>query len=301
MQLSAMWKKCCDVLIGEDIDFSTSLKPALASIKADQGQIEQVLVNLVVNARDAMPNGGRLRIETANVDLDDDYARRHPPQRAGSYVLLTVSDTGVGMDAETQAHIFDPFFTTKEIGKGTGLGLSTVYGVVRQSDGHIWMYSELGHGTTFKIYLPLIGQPPHLEKSTQDLADTLRGTETILLVEDAEALRELTRSLLAENGYTVLEAGDAENAIEIARKYNGPIHLLLTDMVMPGMNGRMLADKFASIRPEMRVVFMSGYTGFTHSGLIDSDLILLPKPFTKDILLRKLHEILALKDELKER
>ncbi|MGA7796021.1 MAG: PAS domain S-box protein [Candidatus Acidiferrales bacterium] len=288
-------------LIGEDIDFSTSLKPALASIKADQGQIEQVLVNLVVNARDAMPNGGRLRIETANVDLDDDYARRHPPQRAGSYVLLTVSDTGVGMDAETQAHIFDPFFTTKEIGKGTGLGLSTVYGVVRQSDGHIWVYSELGHGTTFKIYLPLIGQPPHLEKSTQDLADTLRGTETILLVEDAEALRELTRSLLAENGYTVLEAGDAENAIEIARKYNGPIHLLLTDMVMPGMNGRMLADKFASIRPEMRVVFMSGYTGFTHSGLIDSDLILLPKPFTKDILLRKLHEILALKDELKER
>jgi CheY-like chemotaxis protein len=163
------------------------------------------------------------------------------------------------------------------------------------------VYSELGHGTTFKIYLPLIGQRPHLEKSTQDLADTLRGTETILLVEDAEALRELTRSLLAENGYTVLEAGDAENAIEIARKYNGPIHLLLTDMVMPGMNGRMLADKLASIRPEMRVVFMSGYTGFTHSGLIDSDLILLPKPFTKYILLRKLHEILALKDELKER
>jgi two-component system, cell cycle sensor histidine kinase and response regulator CckA len=205
------------------------------------------------------------------------------------------------MDLETQAHIFEPFFTTKEVGKGTGLGLSTVYGVVRQSGGHVWVYSELGHGTTFKIYLPLTGQATHVEKSSPGLTESLRGTETILLVEDAEPLRELTRSILAENGYTVLEAGDAENAIEIARKYNGPIHLLLTDMVMPGMNGRILADKLASIRPEMKVVFMSGYTGFTHSGLIHPDLILLPKPFTKDILLRKLHEIMALKDELRER
>jgi PAS domain S-box-containing protein len=288
-------------LIGEDIDFSTALDPALASIKADKGQIEQVLLNLAVNARDAMPHGGRLRIETANVDLDEGYARRHSPQKAGPYALLTVSDTGIGMDAETQAHIFDPFFTTKEIGEGTGLGLSTVYGVVRQSGGHIWVYSELGHGTTFKIYLPMAGQPPQPEKSRPSLAETLRGSETILLVEDAEALRELTHSLLAESGYTVLEAGNPEQAVEIARKYKGPIHLLLTDMVMPGMNGRLLADRLASIRPEMRVVFMSGYTGFTHSGLIDSALILLPKPFTKDILLRKLHEVLALKGELKEK
>lgn len=288
-------------LIGEDIDFSTALEPALASIKADQGQIEQVIVNLVVNARDAMPHGGRLRIETANVHLDEAYARRHSPQQAGPYVSLTVSDTGIGMDAETQAHIFEPFFTTKEIGKGTGLGLSTVYGVVRQSGGHIWVYSELRHGTTFKIYLPLTSQATHVEKSSPGLAESMRGTETILLVEDAEPLRELTRGLLAGNGYTVLEAGHPEQAVKIARKYKDPIHLLLTDMVMPGMNGRVLADKLASIRPEMRVVFMSGYTGFTHSGIIDSELILLPKPFTKDTLLRKLQEVLALKAELKEK
>ena len=286
-------------LIGEDIEFSTALERELANIKADQGQIEQVLVNLAVNARDAMPHGGRLRIETASVDLDEDYARRHSPQKAGPYVLLTVSDTGMGMDAETQTHIFDPFFTTKEIGKGTGLGLSTVYGVVRQSGGHIWVYSELGLGTTFKIYLPPAGQPTRSEKSRPRLAETSRGWETILLVEDDEALRELTRSLLAGNGYTVLEAGNPDQAIEIARIYNGRIHLLLTDMVMPGMNGRLLADKLASIRPEMKVVFMSGYTGFTHSGLNNPDAVLLAKPFTKDILLRKLHEVLVLKGELK--
>jgi PAS domain S-box-containing protein len=288
-------------LIGEDIDFSTALEPALASIKADQGQIEQVIVNLVVNARDAMPNGGKLRIGTANVYLDEAYARRHPPQHVSQYVSLTVSDTGIGMDAETQAHIFEPFFTTKEIGKGTGLGLSTVYGVVRQSGGHIWVYSEMGHGTTFKIYLPLTGQATHVEKSSPGLAESMRGTETVLLVEDAEPLRELTRGLLADNGYTVLEAGHPEEAVEIARKYDGPIHLLLTDMVMPGMNGRVLADKLVSIRPEMKVVFMSGYTGFTHSGLTDPELILLPKPFTKDTLLRKLQEVLALKGELREK
>jgi CheY-like chemotaxis protein len=240
-----------------------------------------------------------LRIETANVDLDEDYARRHSPQKAGPYVLLTVSDTGIGMDPETQTHIFDPFFTTKEIGKGTGLGLSTVYGVVRQSGGHIWVYTELGQGATFKIYLPIAGQPPRSEKSRPGLSETSRGWETILLVEDAEALRELTRGLLAENGYAVLEAGNPDQAVEIARNYNGPIHLLLTDLVMPGMNGRLLAEKLALNRPEMKVVFMSGYTGFTHSGLNDPDAILLAKPFTKDILLRKLHEVLALKGELK--
>ena len=288
-------------LIGEDINFTTALEPELASVKADQGQIEQVIVNLVVNARDAMPHGGRLRIETANVHLDEAYARRHPPQQAGPYVSLTVSDTGIGMDTETQAHIFEPFFTTKEIGKGTGLGLSTVYGVVRQSGGHIWVYSELGHGTTFRIYLPLTSQAIDVEKPNPGPVETMRGTETILLVEDAEPLRELTRDLLVDSGYTVLEAGHPGQALEIAQKYKDPIHLLLTDMVMPGMNGRVLADKLASIRPDTRVVFMSGYTGFTHSGLIDSELILLPKPFTKDTLLRKLHEVMALKAELKEK
>jgi two-component system, cell cycle sensor histidine kinase and response regulator CckA len=288
-------------LIGEHIDFSTVLEPGLASIKADQGQIEQVIVNLVVNARDAMPRGGRLRIETASVHLDEAYVRRHSPQQAGPYVSVTVSDTGTGMDAETQAHIFEPFFTTKEIGKGTGLGLSTVYGVVRQSDGHIWVYSELGHGTTFKIYLPRSGQAAQVEKSSPGLTESLRGTETILLVEDAEPLRELARGLLADNGYTVLETGHPEHAIEIARKFKGSIHLLLTDMVMPGMNGRVLAGKLASVRPDMKVVFMSGYTGFTHSGLVDSELILLPKPFTKDTLLRKVRDVLALKAELNEK
>jgi CheY-like chemotaxis protein len=285
-------------LIGEEIDFSTALEPALASIKADQGQIEQVIVNLVVNARDAMPHGGKLRIETANVYLDETYARIHPPQQAGPYVSLTVSDTGIGMDAETQAHIFEPFFTTKEIGKGTGLGLSTVYGVVRQSGGHIWVYSELGHGTTFKIYLPLTGRAPHLEKSSPKPAGSLRGTETILLVEDAQPLRELASSLLAEDGYTVLEAGHPEQAVEIAQKYDGPIHLLLTDMVMPGMNGRALAEKLAPIRPDMKVVYMSGYTAFSHSALLDPDLVFLPKPFTKASLLSKLRQILTSDVEL---
>lgn len=286
-------------LIGEDIDFSTVLESGLASVRADQGQIEQVIMNLVVNARDAMPHGGKLRIETTSVELDEEYARLHPPQRAGSYVLLSVSDTGTGMDADTQAHIFEPFFTTKEIGKGTGLGLSTVYGVIRQSNGHIWVYSEPGQGTTFKIYMPLSRQSTSPEKTIPDLLDSLRATETILLVEDAEALRELTRTILTNSGYTVLEAEHPNQAIEIACKHESPIHLLLTDMVMPGMNGRALADKLAPIKPEMKVVFMSGYTGFSHSGLDDSDLVLISKPFTRDTLLRKVREALAWKVELK--
>ena len=286
-------------LIGEHIDLKTALDPALAYIKADQGQIEQVIINLVVNARDAMPQGGRVTIETANVQLDEDYARRHPPQLSGSYVHLAISDTGIGMDAETQARIFEPFFTTKEIGKGTGLGLSTVYGVVRQSGGHIWVYSELGHGTTFKIYLPVTGQRVLAEKPDTSLAPSQRNTETVLLVEDAEAVRELTASLLTDSGYTVLEAELPEKAIEIARTYKGRIHLLLTDMVMPGMNGRALAEKLAAIRPDMKTVYTSGYTGFSHSDLVDSKLVFLPKPFTKESLLGKLQEVLTSNAELK--
>jgi two-component system cell cycle sensor histidine kinase/response regulator CckA len=278
-------------LIGEDIDLSATLSPALGCIKADQSQIEQVILNLAVNARDAMPHGGKLLIETANVDVDEDYARRHRPQKSGAYVLLTVADTGMGMDAETQSRIFEPFFTTKELGKGTGLGLSTVYGIVRQSGGHIWVSSEPGQGTTFQIYLPRMGQAIRAEKPGTRLAESLRGTETILLVEDEDALRELTRSLLEADGYAVLEAERPDKAIEIAVRHSGPIHLLLTDMVMPGMNGRALAAHLAPLRPEMKVVYMSGYTGFTHLGLADS-VPLLAKPFTRDVLLRKLHEVL---------
>jgi two-component system cell cycle sensor histidine kinase/response regulator CckA len=279
-------------LIGEDIDLKATLGAGLGCIKADQSQIEQVIMNLAVNARDAMPQGGKLLIETANVDLDEDYARRHHPQKPGAYVLLTVADTGMGMDAETQSRIFEPFFTTKELGKGTGLGLSTVYGIVRQSGGHIWVYSEPGQGTTFKIYLPRIKQPVRVEKPAPGLAESMRGSETILLVEDEDALRELTRILLEGGGYTVLEAERPDKAIEIAVRHGGPIHLMLTDMIMPGMNGRDLAANLAAIRPEMKVIFMSGYTGFTHPGLADSGVTFLAKPFTRDSLLRKLHEVL---------
>jgi two-component system, cell cycle sensor histidine kinase and response regulator CckA len=280
-------------LIGEDIDLKAALGSGLGCIKADQSQIEQVIINLAVNARDAMPHGGKLLIETAQVDLDEDYARRHPPQKSGPYVLLTVADTGTGMDAETQSRIFEPFFTTKELGKGTGLGLSTVYGIVRQSGGHIWVYSEPGHGTTFKVYLPVVERTVQTERPAAGSTGSLRGAETILLVEDEDALRELTRSLLEGVGYTVIEADRPDKALEIAIRHSAPIHLMLTDMVMPGMNGRELAANLASIRPETKVVYMSGYTGFTHPGLAGPEITLLSKPFTRDALLRKLHEVLA--------
>lgn len=286
-------------LIGEDIDLGTNLESGLGSIKADQSQIEQVIMNLAVNARDAMPHGGKLILKTATVDLDEDYARLHQPQKPGRYVLLTVCDTGMGMDVETQSRIFEPFFTTKELGKGTGLGLSTVYGIVRQSGGHIWVYSEPGKGTTFKVYFPLVERPVQMEKPVAGSTGSLRGTETILLVEDEGALRELTRNLLEADGYTVLEAERPDKAIEIAARHSGPIHLMLTDVVMPGMNGRVLAANLASIRPAMKVVFMSGYTGFTHPGLADSGETVLAKPFTRNSLLRKLHEVLETKASLK--
>ena len=280
-------------LIGEDIDLKATLGSGLGCIKADQSQIEQVIINLAVNARDAMPHGGKLTIETSHVDVDEDYARRHPPQKPGAYVLLTVTDTGTGMDAETQSRIFEPFFTTKELGKGTGLGLSTVYGIVRQSGGHIWVSSEPGQGTTFKVYLPRLVQAVQMERPVSGSTGSLRGVETILLVEDEDALRELTRSLLEGAGYTVLEAERPEKAIEIALHHSEPIHLMLTDVVMPGLNGRDLATNLATIRPAMKVVYMSGYTGFTHPGLADSGATLLAKPFTRDVLLRKLQEVLA--------
>ena len=280
-------------LIGEDIDFKTELSSPLGRIKADQGQIDQVIMNLVVNSRDAMPRGGRLTIETSNVDLDEDYCRMHPQQQPGPYVVLSVTDTGVGMDAETQARIFDPFFTTKELGKGTGLGLSTVYGVVNQSGGHIWVYSEPGRGTNFKIYLPRVAGSVETEGEGPALARSLRGSETILLVEDEDALRELTRSVLVENGYTVLAADGPVAALELARLHLHSIQLVLTDVVMPGMDGRALVDKLMPMRPDLRVVYMSGYTGSTHRELLDPDAMFLPKPITRAVLLRKVREVLS--------
>ena len=276
-------------LIGEHIDLTTALSPTLGRVKADQGQIEQVIINLAVNARDAMPNGGKLTIETADTDLDQDYLQKHPLHTPGRYVLLTVSDTGVGMDAETQARIFEPFFTTKEIGRGTGLGLATVYGVVKQSGGFIWVYSELGHGTSFKIYLPRTLESMGVERPSTS-PQSLRGTETVLLVEDEEALREFTGTALTQSGYTVLTAERPDKAIEIASQHQGPIHVLLTDVIMPGMNGKALAENMFAIRPDIRVVYMSGYTGFTHPGVVDSNVILLPKPFTREALLHKVRE-----------
>ena len=279
-------------LIGADIDFKSELSTSLGRIKADQGQIEQVIMNLVVNARDAMPRGGRLTIQTSNADLDEDYCRLHPPQQPGPHVVLSVTDTGVGMDADTQARIFDPFFTTKELGKGTGLGLSTVYGVVRQSGGHIWVYSEVGRGTTFRIYLPRVEASLEMDRRDPDSAKSLRGSETILLVEDEDALRELTRSVLVANGYTVLDAASPAAALELARLHLRSIDLILTDVVMPGMDGRALVEKLMPMRPGLRVIYMSGYTGSTHRELLDPDAVLLAKPLTRAVLLRKLREVL---------
>ena len=275
-------------LIGEDIDLSAALDPKLGQVKADQGQIEQVIVNLAVNARDAMPDGGRLTIETLNVDLDDPYARLHPPLRPGPHILLAVTDTGIGMDAATQAHIFEPFFTTKELGKGTGLGLATVYGVVKQSEGFIWVYSELGRGTTFKIYLPRVDALSRLEPVTAPSSTATRGSGTILLVEDDESMRGLARELLDNGGYTVLEAENGDQALELAKRFQGTIHLLLSDVVMPGMSGPDLAAVLARSRPEMRAVFMSGYMGHGagRRGLLESGLEILQKPFTRASLLR---------------
>ena len=250
-------------LIGADIELITNCQPNLALVKVDRGQIEQVIMNLAVNARDAMPNGGKLKIETANVDLDEFYGRQHAPLVPGSYVMLVVADTGIGIDAETQTHIFEPFFTTKEQGKGTGLGLATVYGIVKQSNGYVWVYSEVGQGTTFKIYLPQVQGDVEKKQSSIGLGKHLKGTETILLVEDEEPLRKMTCELLVDSGYTVLEASDGLEALEIAQQHKGSIHLLLTDVVMPRMSGPALAKPAADLHPELKVLYMSGYTGYS--------------------------------------
>jgi len=283
-------------LIGEDIEVIASLKPGIGKINADPGQIEQVLINLVVNARDAMKDGGKITIETANVELDAAYSDMHIAVTPGYYVMLAVSDTGIGMDAETRKHIFEPFFTTKELGKGTGLGLSMVYGIVKQSGGNIWVYSELGKGTTFKIYLPQV-QAGANQTVTVDKPSALSGagaTETILLVEDEEMVRKLTSDILRENGYQVLAASNGEEAIQICNEYEGEIDLMLTDVVMPAMNGKRLSEIVRPIQENMRVVYMSGYTddAIVHHGVLDPGTNFIEKPFTADTLTSTIQEVL---------
>jgi two-component system cell cycle sensor histidine kinase/response regulator CckA len=284
-------------LIGEDVALETSSAPDLWLVKADRSQIEQVILNLAVNARDAMPQGGRLTIETMNVELDASYA--HPPAvlSPGKYVMLAVTDNGSGMDAETQAHIFEPFFTTKEKGKGTGLGLATVYGIVKQSGGYVWVYSEPSRGTSFKIYLPRIedAQPAGARDRKPDTLSLPRGSETVLLVEDEKGVRELAREYLQMSGYTVIEAENGHMALELAAMHAGQIHLLMTDVVMPGISGRELAERASQIRPGIKILYMSGYTdqAVVHHGILETDAVLLQKPFTAATLASKLREILT--------
>lgn len=285
-------------LIGEDIQLETHSADNLWLVKADRSQIEQVVMNLAVNARDAMPNGGRLMIETANIELEDSLSRQAVVMSPGKYVMLAVTDNGCGMDAQTQAHLFEPFFTTKEKGKGTGLGLATVYGIVKQSGGYIWVYSEPGRGTTFKVYLPRIEQEVAKLRTSEDVGGAKpgrRATETVLLVEDEEGVRQLTHDYLETSGYTVIQAADGHTALELARMHQGPIHILATDIVMPGISGRELAERVARIRPEMKVLFMSGYTdqSVVQHGMLESGSVLLQKPFTMGALAAKLREILA--------
>ena len=282
-------------LIGEDITVSTSMAADLGSVKADRGQIEQVIMNLAVNARDAMPQGGKLRIETSNRALDQAYARHHPGARPGQYVMLKVVDSGMGIDADTLGHIFEPFFTTKEVGKGTGLGLATVYGVVKQSDGYIWVDSEVGKGASFQVFLPKVDEESGgavFAKRTKD--EVKGGAETVLLVEDSEPLRKLTKSFLESHGFRVLTAQDGEEALRVADRHSGSIHLLATDVVMPGINGRVLAERLVTKRPTMKVLFMSGYTDsfIAVHGVLDPGMALLNKPFTEDELTEKVREVL---------
>jgi PAS domain S-box-containing protein len=283
-------------LIGEDIDLVMIPGSELGAVKADPGQIEQVILNLAVNARDAMPQGGKLTIETANVTLDEAYARLHAPVQPGDYTMLAITDTGVGMDNETQTHIFEPFFTTKGT-KGTGLGLSTVYGIVKQSGAYIWVYSEIGRGTTFKLYFPhvTVEDAAAVDQPVATLTTpTERARETILVVEDEANLRRLTRQFLENQGYTVLEAADGAAAVQICVAHQGLIALLLTDVIMPGMNGRELAQRVSEIRPNMKVLYMSGYTenAIGHNGTLDAGITLLQKPFTLHALKAKVREVL---------
>jgi len=280
-------------LIGEDVELLVNRASELGPTKADQSQIEQVILNLVINARDAMPKGGRITVETAAVELDEAYASRHAAVNPGQYLMLAVADTGSGMDAETRAHIFEPFFTTKQA--GTGLGLATVYGIVKQNNGHIWVYSEPGCGTTFKVYLPVSDDRTLAPPARPALAGLPSGSETILLVEDEPAVRDLAREFLELSGYQVLEARGGAEALELARRRTGAIHLLLTDVVMPGIGGRELAERLLAERPELKVLYMSGYTDGTiaRRGMVQEGVALLEKPFTRRNLAQRVRELLG--------
>ncbi len=283
-------------VIGEDIELKFQTDAKLGSVEADPGQLEQVIVNLAINARDAMPSGGKLTITTANVKLDESYVDRRVVVRPGSYVQLGVTDTGCGMDEQTQSRIFEPFFTTKEVGKGTGLGLATVYGIVKQSGGYIWVYSEPGHGSAFRISLPMVEALAEGPARVQPREEPLRGSGTILIVEDDASLREVTCEFLKSSGYTVLETGSPDEALCTVEHHEGPIDLLLTDMIMPKMNGRELAARLSAARPGMKILYVSGYA----DGIVRDDaqralepgLAFLQKPYTRYALTRKVHEIL---------
>ncbi|HKV24432.1 MAG TPA: ATP-binding protein [Candidatus Acidoferrum sp.] len=281
-------------VIGEHIEMLTVPAKKIGPIKADPGQIEQVLMNLVVNARDAMPNGGKITVETADIFLDEQYTRDHEGLQPGPYVMLAVSDTGMGMDAATKSRIFEPFFTTKELGRGTGLGLSTVYGIVKQSGGHIWVYSEPGCGTTFKVYFSRVEETPEAIPRPQVFSGAVKGRETILVVEDDPAVRELTRSALTASGYSVIAAANGQEVSELCARNSESIQLLLTDVVMPGMNGRQVAEMVCARWPRIRVLFMSGYAenSIVHHGVLDTGIFFLPKPFTPSVLTSKVREVL---------
>ena len=281
-------------LIREDVKLEYSLASALGAVRADPGQIEQVILNLAVNSRDAMPSGGRLTIETANVDLDEAYAREHVGALPGRYVMLAVSDTGIGMDAETQSHIFEPFFTTKDVGKGTGLGLATVYGIVKQSGGSVWVYSEPGRGTTFKIYLPRVDELPETVDPAVPAQPVAGGRETVLLAEDDPSVRAVVSDVLTQKGYRVLGAPNGHAALDMARAQTGEIDLLVTDLIMPGMTGRELAETLTAERPGVRLLYMSGYTddAVVRHGVLEEGAPYLQKPFAPRALASKVREVL---------
>src|SRR5437660_2828347 len=281
-------------LIGENIELMTRLAAGVGRTRADAGQIEQVLMNLVVNAKDAISNGGKISIQTANVHLDDSYRREHKYINPGPYVMISVTDTGLGMDKETQSRIFEPFFTTKEKGKGTGLGLSTVYGIVKQSGGYVFAQSEVGQGTTFRIYLPQVEGAADTIGPAKTASTETGGSETVLLVEDEESVRQLVRETLESKGYTVMEAENGEEGLKIAESHNGPIHMMITDVVMPGISGRELAKRLMQVRPETKVLYLSGYTedAIVHQGVLETGTAFLQKPFTLQTLSRKVREVL---------
>jgi two-component system cell cycle sensor histidine kinase/response regulator CckA len=282
-------------LIGEDVELVVRTGQSLGAIRADASQMEQIIMNLAVNARDAMPTGGRLIIETSNAELDQTYNSTHPIVKPGGYVLLAVSDTGTGMDAHTQAHIFEPFFTTKEPGKGTGLGLATVYGVVKQSGGFIWVYSEVGKGTSFKIYLPRVDQPEDKGIVALPFAEAPRGEGKILLAEDEQDVREVAREFLESGGYAVIEASNGAEALRLAAEHKATIDLLVTDMVMPGMSGKELARRLQHQRSGVGVIYMSGYSDQTagETTQVDAEMRLLTKPFSRGSILRAVREALS--------